>query len=78
MEQIRFYRNSETRNIFKLKILKFIRTIANSIFDCHNPIGVTLLTILRLGLSHLCEHKSKHNFQDKLACIFFIRTNFEK
>ena len=57
-------RNSETLNIFKSKILKFIRPTANSIFGCHNPIGVKLLTRLRLGLSHLREHKFKHSFQD--------------
>ena len=59
-------RNSETLNIFKSKILKFIRPTANSIFGCHNPIGVKLLTRLRLGLSHLREHKFKHSFQDTL------------
>ena len=31
-------RNSETLNIFKSKILKFIRPTANSIFGCHNSI----------------------------------------
>ena len=49
--------NSETLNIFKSKILKFIRPTANSIFGCHNPLGVKLLTRLRLGRSHLREHK---------------------
>ena len=60
-------RNSETLNIFKSKILKFIRPTANSIFGCHNPIGVKLLTRLRLGLSHLRKHKFKHSFQDTLS-----------
>ena len=32
----------------------------------HNPHGVKLLTRLRAGLSHLCEHKCRHNFQDSL------------
>ena len=59
-------RNSETLNIFKSKILKFIRPTANSIFGCHNPIWVKLLIRLRLGLSHLYEHKFKHSFQDIL------------
>ena len=58
--------NSEALNIFKSKLLKFIRPTANSIFGCHNPIGVKLLTRLRLGLSHLREHKFKHGFQDTL------------
>ena len=46
-------RNSETLNIFKSKILKFIRPTANSIFGCHNPIGVKLLTRLRLGQAQI-------------------------
>ena len=33
---------------------------------CHNPKGIKLLTRLRLDLSHLCEHKFKHSFQDCL------------
>ena len=33
---------------------------------CHKPKGIKLLTRLRLGLSHLREHKFKHNFQDCL------------
>ena len=59
-------RNSETLDIFKSKILKFIRPTASSIFGCHNPIGVQLLTRLRLGLNHLREHIFKHGFQDTL------------
>ena len=35
-------------------------------FKCHNPKGIKLLTILRLGLSPLREHKFKHSFQDTL------------
>ena len=32
----------------------------------HNPHGNKLLTRLRVGLSHLREHKCRHNFQDSL------------
>ena len=70
-------RNSETPNIFKSKILKFIRPTANSIFGCHNPIGVKLLTRLRLGLSHLREHKFKHSFQDTLNPLCSCRKEVE-
>ena len=56
----------ETINIFKSKILKFIRPTANSIFGFHNSVRVKLLTRLRVRLSHLCEHKLKHSFQDTL------------
>ena len=50
-------------------MLKFIRPSPNSIFNCHHPKGVRLLTRLRLGLSHLRDHKFKHSFQDSLNPI---------
>ena len=62
-------RNSESLNVFKNSLLKFIRPSGNSVFNCHNPRGVNLLTKLRLGLSHLREHKLKHGFQDSLNPI---------
>ena len=36
----------------------------NPIYRIHDPNGLKLLTRLRLGLSHLREHKYKHNFMD--------------
>ena len=62
-------RNSESLNIFKKSLLKFIRPSANSVFHCHNLKGVKLLTRLRLGLSHLHQDKFKHGFQDTLNPI---------
>ena len=38
----------------------------NSIYNVHNPLGVKYLTRLRIGFSHLKEHKLKHNFQDSV------------
>ena len=38
-------------------------------FDCHGPIGIKYITRIRLGLSHLREHKFKHSFQDALNPI---------
>ena len=58
--------NAPSLNIFKNNILKFIRSTANKIFGCHNLKGIKYLTRLRLGLSHLHEHKFKNNFRDKL------------
>ena len=57
-------RNSKTFSAFKKSILKFIRPFSNSIFNCHSPKGIKLITRLRFGLSHLYEHKFRHNFQD--------------
>ena len=51
-------------NVFKLSLLKFVRPVANSVFEINNPYGLKLLTRLRLGLSHLRYHKFRHNFQD--------------
>ena len=62
-------RNSESLNVFQNNLLKFIRPSGNSVFYCHNPRGVKLLTRLRLDLSHLLEHKFKHGFQDSLYSI---------
>ena len=59
-------RNSSSFNIFRKSILKFIRPSANSLFNCHNPKGIKFITRLRLGLSHLREHKFRHSFQDSL------------
>ena len=57
-------RNSDSLNIFKLSLLKFVRPVANSVFDINNPYGLKLLIRLRLGLSHLRYHKFRHSFQD--------------
>ena len=59
-------RNSASLNTFKKKLLNLTRSCAISIFDIHNLLGIKLLARLRLGLSHLHEHKFKHCFQDTL------------
>ena len=82
-------RNSESFNTFIKKLLNFIRPCVNSIFDIHNPLGIKLLTRLRVGLSHLHELTFRHCFQDTLnplwkcgkdiesTLYFFLRcTNF--
>ena len=33
-------------------------------FNIHNPAGIKLLTRLRLGLSHLNEHRFNHKFRN--------------
>ena len=47
-------------------MLKIGRPNQCSIYRIHNPVGLKLLTRLRLGLSHLNEHRFNHNFQ---SCI---------
>ena len=57
-------RNAESFGIFKSNILKFIRPTPRSFFNCYNHKGIRLMTRLRLGLSHLLEHKFNYNFQN--------------
>ena len=59
-------RNSINLNIFKEKIIKFVRPESNSIFGIHNSQGIKYLSRLRVGLSHLREHKFKHGFLDTI------------
>ena len=68
-------RNSDSLNVFKLSLLKFVRPVANSVFEINNPYGLKLLTRLRLGLSHLRYHKFRRNFQDYtilIQCVFVV------
>ena len=60
-------------------LLKIGRPIQNSICKIHDPLGIKLLTRLRLGLSHLNENQFKHNFQDRLnplcSCSLKVESN---
>ena len=51
---------------FKKNILIFIRPKANCDFNSNSSKGLTFLTRLRLGLSHLRKHKFKYSFQDSI------------
>ena len=68
---------SESLNNFKKILLNFMRPSGSTAFNCHNPKEVKLLTRLRLGLSHLREHKFKHSFQDSLNLICSCGNDFE-
>ena len=45
-------------------VLKIIRPVSNPVYSIQNCIGLKLLTRLRLGLSHLNEHRFNYNFQN--------------
>ena len=62
---------------FKSKVLKFILPKPNSIYNCHNPIGIRLINRLCLGLSHFREHKFKHSFQDCLNPLCLCGNDIE-
>ena len=62
-------RNAKSYLIFRNSLLKIGRTIQNSIFKILDPLGIKFLTRLKLGQSHLNEHRFRHNFQDCLNPI---------
>ena len=53
-------------NVFQRSILNFTRPSASKVYNINDAIGIKLITRLRLGFSHLREHKLKHNFQGTL------------
>ena len=53
----------------------FIRPTASPIYTIHHARGLKLLTRLRLGLSHLREHKFRHNFNDTINPFCSCGTN---
>ena len=74
--------------LFRSSLLKSIRPQPNSVFNLCDPLGLKLLTRLRVGLSHLREHKFHHNFLNTLNPLcpcnleiesvshFFMRCSF--
>ena len=62
-------RNSSSCHIFKNLIRKFVRLEPNRISSTQKLEGLKLLTRMTLGLSHLADHKFRHNFQDCLKPI---------
>ena len=59
-------RNAQSFLIFINPLLKIEIPIQNLIYNIHDPMGIKYLTRLRLGLSHLNDHKFRYNFQDCL------------
>ena len=61
--------NSKGFADFKNSILKFIRPSPNNFFNCNTHKGIRFITRLPVRMSHLREHKFKHNFQHCLNPI---------
>ena len=59
-------RNAKSYSTFRKSLLKFGRPSSNHVYKTRDPFGLKLLTRLRLGLSHLDEHRFNHNFD---SCI---------
>ena len=51
---------------FRMSVLNIIRPTASSVFLIRDMKGLKLLSRLRLGLSHLNEHKFNHGFRDTI------------
>ena len=68
-------RNLPSISSFKAAILKFLRPNANSVFRVNDSRGVVLLNRLRVGFSHLREHKFRHNFADTVDPFCNCRNN---
>ena len=57
-------RNVHTYSLFRKNLLAFIKPIKNSLYNIYDLLCIKLPHRLRLGFSHLREHKFKHNFAD--------------
>ena len=57
-------RKVENISDFKKAMIETIRPQKKSIFDVHDPIGISHIYQLRVGLSPLKVHKKRHNFLD--------------
>ena len=72
-------KSSESYSVFRKKMLNLIRPKCNDTYRIYNPTGLKLLTRLRLGLSHLNDHKSNHNFKDCInplcSCSLSVANN---
>ena len=81
-------RDAESIKQFKSMLKNFLSLNQRSLFSIHDPVGVKLLTRLRLQFSHLNEHKFRHNFKDSVSPMcdcgaeiettshFFLRCQF--
>ena len=70
-------RNATSIYKFKNYLTKFIRIKWNSTFSMSDPLGLKLLTRLRLNLSHLNKHKFWHNFRDNVNPMCSYRAGIE-
>ena len=61
--------NSASLKIFKKHLLNLIGPNSNNVININNLLVPKPLTRLRIGFSHLKEHKFKHNFQDSVDSL---------
>ena len=63
-------RKAESLVKFKSLLLNFIKVKSRSVFSIHDPTGIKFLNRLRLGFSHLNEHKFRDDFRDTVNAMF--------
>ena len=63
---------------FKNYLTKFIKVKENSSFSISDPLGLKLLTRLRLNFSRLNEHKLRHNFRNTVNPMYSCGAAIEK
>ena len=72
--------NSKSSEIFKSKLLAFIGPVQRSVYRVFNLQDLKFLTQLRLGLSHINEHRFRHNFNDCInplcSCSLEVENTF--
>ena len=72
------YNNSSSLSIFKNLLLRFLHPSPKSSFGPPNPQGIKFLTLIRVSLINLCEHKFKHQHQYSLPPALSILFHSEK
>ena len=65
-------RNSTSLSVFKKCLLALVRPKQRSVYNVTDYYGLKLLTRLRVNLSHLREHKFRHNFLDTINPFYFV------
>ena len=63
-------KNLDSHEMFRKKLLNFVRSSEKSIFNIYDSQGSKLLSRVRLGFSHLGEHKFQHNFADFVNLLY--------
>ena len=70
-------RSSNNHHVFRNALFKFITPVDRKIFKISEPFGIKMLTRVRLGFSHLHEHKFRNGFKDILNPLCFCSTEAE-
>ena len=68
-------KSSESYSMFRKKMLNLIRPKCNDTYRIYNPMGLKLLTRLRLGLNHLNDHNLKDCINPLCSCSLSAENN---